>query len=151
MTLLRWSTFLLAFLIVTHSPALLDLWISSDVICSTVAFSPLGNVVSVSDDFLSNLQWDVSFHCIAYDYSLADWEGLHDHLRDIPCKDIFKLSASIAASEFSECVQVGINVYVLHHKYQVKPHSSPCSSAACAAAIVHRNPFFHLNQQNKSF
>ena len=37
-----------------------------------------------------------------------------------------------------------------HHKYQVKPHSSPLFSAACAAAIVHRNYFFCLYQQNKS-
>ena len=30
------------------------------------------------------------------------------------------------------------------------PHSSPWFSAACAAAIVHRNHFFRLYQQNKS-
>ena len=35
-------------------------------------------------------------------------------------------------------------------KYQVKPHSSPWFSAACAAAIVHRNHFFHLYQGEKS-
>ena len=34
-------------------------------------------------------------------------------------------------------------------KYQVKPHSFPCFSAACAATIAHRNHFFHLYQQNK--
>ena len=32
----------------------------------------------------------------------------------------------------------------------MKPHSSPWFSAACAAAIVHRNHFFWLYQQNKS-
>ena len=37
-----------------------------------------------------------------------------------------------------------------HRKYQVKPHASPWFSAAFAAAIVHRNHFFHLYQQNKS-
>ena len=36
-------------------------------------------------------------------------------------------------------------------KYQFKPHLSPWFSAACAAAIVHRNHFFHLHQRNKSF
>ena len=44
----------------SHSPALLDLFISSDAsICSTIAFPPLGNsdhVVSVSIDFPSNSQ-----------------------------------------------------------------------------------------------
>ena len=87
---------------------------------------------------------------MAYDYSRADWDGLRDHLRDVPWEDIFKLSASTAASEFCEWIQVGIDVYIPHRKYQVKPHSSPWFSAACAAAIVHRNHFFHLYQQNKS-
>ena len=65
-------------------------------------------------------------------------------------EDSFRLSASAAASEFCEWVQVGIDVYIPHRKYQVKPHSSPWFSAACAAAIVHRNHFFHLYQKDKS-
>ena len=72
----------------SHSPALLDLFISSDVsICSRMAFLPLGNsghvVLSVFIDFPSNLQRDAAFHRIAYDYSRADWDVLRDHLRDI--------------------------------------------------------------------
>ena len=139
----------------SHSPALLDLFISSDAsICSTMAFPPLGNsdhvVVSVSIDFPINSKQDTLFHRMAYDYSHADWDGLRDHLRDVPWEDIFKLSASAAASEFCEWVQVGIDVYIPHRKYQVKPHSSPWFSAACAAAIVHKNHFFRLYQQNKS-
>ena len=63
---------------------------------------------------------------------------------------ILELSASAAASEFCEWVQVGIEVYILHRKYQVNPHSSPWFSAACAAAIVHRNHFLRLYQKNKS-
>ena len=59
-------------------------------------------------------------------------------------------SASASASEFCGCVQVGIDVYIPHPKYQTKPHSSPWFLAACAAAIVHRNHFFRLYQQNKS-
>ena len=139
----------------SHSPALLDLFLSLDAsICSTMAFPPLRNsdhvVVSVSIDVPSNSQWDAPFHRIAYDYSRADWNGLCDHLRDVPWEDIFKLSASTAASEFCEWVQVGIDVYIPHCKYQVKPHSSPWFSAACAAAIVHRNHFFRLYQKDKS-
>ena len=99
-------------------------------------------VVSVSIDFPSNSLRDAPFHHIAYDYSRADWDGLRDHLRDVPWEDIFNLSASAAASEFFEWVQVGIDVYIPHRKYQVKPHSFPWFSAACAAAIVHRNHFF---------
>ena len=132
-----------------HSTALLDLFISSDAsICSTMAFPPLGNsdyvVVPVSINFPSDSQRDAPFHRIAYDYSRADWDGLHDHLRHVLWEDIFKLSVSAAASEFCEWVQVGIDVYIPHRKYQVKPHSSPWFSAACAAAIVHRNHFFFL-------
>ena len=47
-------------------------------------------------------------------------------------------------------VQFGIDVYIPHHKYQVKHHSSPWCSAGFAAAIIYRNHFFHLYQQNKS-
>ena len=60
-----------------HSPAILDLFISSDASsCSAMACSPLGNsahvVVSVSIDFPSNSQQDAPFHCIACDYFRAD-------------------------------------------------------------------------------
>ena len=82
------------------------------------------------------LQFPLTFHqihCITYEYSHADWDGLCDYLRDVPWEDIFKLGASTAASEFCEWVQVGIDVYIPHRKYQVKPHSSPWFSAGCAA------------------
>ena len=89
----------------SHSPVLLDLFISSDaIICSTMAFPTLGNsdhvVVSVSIVFPSNSQRDAPFHRIAFDYSRADWDGLRDHLRDVSWEDIFKFGASPAASEF---------------------------------------------------
>ena len=41
-------------------------------------------VVSVCIDFPLNCKQDALFHCTAYDYSRADWDGLHDHLRDFP-------------------------------------------------------------------
>ena len=54
----------------SHTPALLDLFLSSDAsACSPMAFPPLENsdhvVVSVSSDFPSNSQWDVPFCCRA--------------------------------------------------------------------------------------
>ena len=92
-----------------------------------MAFSPLGNsdhvVVSVSIDFPINSKQDALFHHIMYDYSLADWDGPCDHLRDYYGRISFSTSA--AASEFCEQVQVGIDLYTPHCKYQVKPHSSP--------------------------
>ena len=107
-------------------------------------------VVSVSIDFLSNSQRDALFYRIAYDYSRADRDSLCDHFRDVPWEYIFKLGASAASSEFYEWVQVRIDVYIRHRKYQVKRHSSPWFSAACAAPIVYRNQFFSLYQKYKS-
>ena len=97
----------------SHSPALLDFFLSSDAsICSTMAFSPLGNsdhvVVSVSTDFPSDSKQDPPFRCKAYDYFHANWDGLRDHLRDVSWEDIFKLNPFAIASEFCEWVQVGI-------------------------------------------
>ena len=111
----------------SHSPALLDFFLSSSTsFCSTMAFPPLENsdhvVVSGSIDFPSNSQWDAPFHCIAYDYSFADWDGLCYCLRDVPWEDIFELGASAAGSEFCEWVQVRTDVCIRHRKYQVKPH-----------------------------
>ena len=96
-----------------------------------MTFPPLGNSdhVVVSIDFPINSKQDNLFHCVAYDYSCADWDGLCDQLRDVPWEDIFKLSASAAAIEFCEWVQVGIDVYIPLRKYQVQPHSSPWFSA----------------------
>ena len=109
----------------SHSPTLLDFFLSSDSsFCSTKAFPLLGNsdhvVVTVSIDFPSNTKRNASFHRLAFDYSCADRDGLI-----VPWEDIFKLRTSVAASEFCEWVQVEIDVYIPHRKYQVKPHSSP--------------------------
>ena len=71
-----------------------------------------------------------------------------DHLRDVPWEDIVKLGSSAAANKFFQWVQVGIDVYIPRRKYQVNSHSSPLVSAACAAAIVHRNHFFCTKRIN---
>ena len=130
----------------SHSPALLDFFLSSDAsICSTMAFRPLGNsdhvVVSVSNDFPTNSQLDVQFYGIAYDYSCADCDGLRDHLRDVPWEDKLLLVNFVSGFRF-ELMYISLI-------YHVKPHSSPWFSAACAAAIVHRNHFFCLYQRFK--
>ena len=43
-----------------------------------------------------------------------------------------------------------IYIYIPHRKYQIKSHSSPWFSAACAVGIVHRNHIFRLYQKDKS-
>ena len=157
MTLLRWLIFLLRSQTDFHSPYSCSfVSISSDaIICSTVAFPPLGNfdhvVVSVSIDFPSNSQWDGRFHCMHNFWLFSCWLGWSSwSLRNFPLEDIFKLGASAAASEFCEWVQGGIDVYIPHRKWQVKPQLSLCFSGACAAAIVHRNHFFRFYQKEKS-
>ena len=109
-------------------------------------FSSIGKFWScccLSFHWLSNkLKTRCSISSHSYDYSCADWDDLHDHLRDVPWDDIIKPSPSAATSEFCEWVQVEIDVYIPHRKYQVKPQSSPWFSSACAGAIVQRNHFF---------
>ena len=68
----------------SHSPALLDLFISSDPsIYSTVTFTPLGNSDNVAVSDSRTPKGDAHFHHIAYDISRADWDGLRDHVRNI--------------------------------------------------------------------
>ena len=59
-------------------------------------FPPLGNsgdvAVSVSINFPSNSQRHAWFHCIAYNFSRANWDDdLRDHLRYVPWKDMLLL------------------------------------------------------------
>ena len=42
-----------------------------------------------------------------------------------------------------------IYIYFPHRNYQVKPHSSPWFSAACAAAVFHRNHFGQASNRCK--
>ena len=113
MTLLRWLTFLLKSqnVILTVLLCWLDLFLFPDAsICSIKVFLPFRNsghvVFSVSIHFPSYSQQDALFHYISYDYCHADWDGLHDHLRNVPWEDIFKLSSSAGASKFFEWVEV---------------------------------------------
>ena len=48
-------------------------------------------IFSVSIDFPINSKQCASFHYVGYDESLADWDGLLDHLRDVPWGNIFNL------------------------------------------------------------
>ena len=89
-----------------------------------------------SFSFHQTQKWDALLLQIAY-YYCANWGGLCDHLRDVPWKYIFKLSASATARKFCDSVVVGIDVYIPHHKFKVNSHSSLWFSAACAAARVH--------------
>ena len=137
------------------NPGLLDLFICSDAsIYSTMAYPALGNsdlvFVSISVDLPSNSKRDAQFQRKTYDYSPADWDGLRDHFRGVSWENISKFSAPAPVSPFFEWVQVGIYVYIPHCKNHVKTYLSPWFLRNCAAAIIHRNYFFRLYQENES-
>ena len=111
MTLVRWLTFLLESLTVTLIIVLL--------FCIYLFHMMLVFVLqrfSLHWEILIMWKQDALFQCIGYDNSRTDWDDLHDHLRDVPWEDIFKLNASVAASEFCEWAQVRIDLYIIVHR-----------------------------------
>ena len=93
MTLLRWLTFQLR----SHTviPTVLLFWMFLFLLILVFVLQWLSLcwkilIMLLSIAFPSNSQQDAPFHCIAYDYSCADWGSFQDHLRYFPCKDIFK-------------------------------------------------------------
>ena len=121
----------------SHSPPLLDSFFSSDAsICSTIALPPLKYsdhiVISVSIDFPSHSKQDAPFHCIAYNYSCANWGGLCDHLRDVP-EIFFNLSASVAASELCD----GFKLEVMYIYINISGQASLVSMAFSCLYCCH--------------
>ena len=104
MTLLRWLTFLLG----SQTVILIVLlfWISFFLV--TLVFVLLWFSLHWEILIILLSQFPLTFHQIhngmprfyrtAYDYSRADWDGLPDHMGDVPWQDIFKLGASAAVS-----------------------------------------------------
>ena len=108
----------------------LELFISSNPrICPTGTLRRLGKsdhvAISVSTDLSSNSNRDTPFHCRTYDKFCTDTDDRRDYLTDFPWKDIFKPVFSAPVTEFCEWVQVVIDVYISHCKYQIKHHLSP--------------------------
>ena len=130
----------------SHSPALLDLFLSSDAsICSTMASLHWEILIMLLSRFPLTFQLTQN-RIPPFIVRLMTILLVIGMVFVIICsrEDSFRLSASAAASEFCEWVQVGIYLYIPHRKYQVNPHSSLSFSLACAAAIVHISHFFGL-------
>ena len=109
----------------SHSPTILDLFFSYDVIIYyPVDFPPQRIfdrvVVSVSIDSPSNSKRDTIFHHKVYNYSRANQYGLPNNMRVVPCEDVLKLGASFIGTEFCILVHVTIGLNILHHKHQDK-------------------------------
>ena len=104
-------------------------------------------VISLSIDIPLKSKGDALFYYKHLDYSCADWMVF------ATVKEMFHGRISLIWTLYC-CfqillVQVNIDVYITHHKYQVKPHLYAFLSAAFSAAMSHRNHFFGLHQQNK--
>ena len=71
-------------------------------------------------DFPSNSELDAPFYCIAYDWDRVDWDGIRDHLKDVPWEDIFKLSFSTGGGEFCDSFRLELSsdwnwcIYLTH-------------------------------------
>ena len=89
-----------------------------------------------------------TYYRTSYNYLNGDWDSFHDFHRDAPLDNFFSLSADNCEAEITKWIQSGIESFVPHRRFQVKPHSSPWFSAACAAAISHRNHFFRQYCRN---
>ena len=156
MTFLRWLTFLLGFQTVILTVLLF--WIYFFPLTLVFVLQWLSLHWEILVIFLS--QFSLSFHHIhngmphfvAYLMTILvliemvfviTWEMFHGRI-------LLNSVLLLLLVKFCECVQVEIHVYISHQKYQVKSHSSPWFSAACAAPIVYKNHFFCLYQKDKS-
>ena len=104
-------------------------------------------VVGVDMQFVVKSTNEHPYHRTVYSHTKADWNGLIDHLRDMPWLGIFKHDATYAAKEITEWVEIDIDCYIPCRKFQLKPHSSPWFTP-CAASIAHCNHHFHQYHQN---
>ena len=79
--------------------------------------------VIFTDFYPSYSKGGASFHPAGFNCSFCSLGWFFDHVRDFLWEDVFNLGASAIASEFNRWVQVGIYVYILDFKYQLKSQS----------------------------
>ena len=132
---------------------LLDLFLTSDPEAHQhVVSSPLGNsdhcVVTVTCRNNFSIA-SVPFHRTVYQYAKADWSGLRTFFSQIPWNQLPKDSDK-AAHEVAEWISVGMKVYIPSRTFQQKPHSQPWFTPECAAAISHRNHYFHRYHSDRT-
>ena len=92
----------------------------------------------------------VPFHRTVYRYSKADWCGFRSFLSQVAENLIISDDVHKSAQELSEWLQIGMQAYIPHRSYQVKPHSQPWFTPECAAATCQRNHFFHQYRRNRN-
>ena len=131
-----------------HFPSLLDLFLTSvPEFCTPTRLPLLGSsdhcVVSLTIDMPSKCSHEVAFHGTSYRYAQADWDNIRSYISDGLFNLFFRFRASKLTSLVSDWIRNGIELFIPHKTYQQKHHSQPWFTATCAAAICHRNHFFH--------
>ena len=132
---------------------LLDLFLTSHPeIHEHFVSSPLGNsdhcVVTVKCKTNISIA-SVPFHRTVYRYSKADWCNLRSFFSQIPWNSLPN-DCDQAAREVAEWISIGMKVYIPSRTFQQKPHSQPWFTPECAAAIAHRNHFFHRYHRDRT-
>ena len=89
------------------------------------------------------------FHRTIYRYADADWDSFRTFIADSPRHHIFKRHPTKVTSLITDRISEGMNLFIPHKKYQQKPGSQPWFTPGCAAAIAHRNHYFHLYNSNR--
>ena len=137
-----------------HFPNLLDLFLTTcPDACTQSVHSPLGSsdhcLIQVKIEAKCKVTADAPFHRTVFRYSQADWDGFRSFLSDIPLSYIFSHGSPKIASLLSDWISVGMECYIPSKTFQLKPNSQPWFTPECAAAIAHRNHFFHLYHRNR--
>ena len=126
----------------SHSPALLDLFLSHDAICSTMAFPPLSQFPLTFHHMRNGMP-----HFIALLMTILVLIGT----LFVIIWDMFHGRISLNTVLLLLLLNV-LSGFRLQLRYinQVKPHPSPWFSSASTAVMGHRNHFLCFYQKDKS-
>ena len=107
-----------------HNPYLLDLFLCSNLVkCSVSPHPSLGTsdhlVTSVDFDFMVKSTNEHPYHHNVYSFNKADWDCFRDYLQDVPWLGIFRHNVNKAGKEISDWIQIGIDCFIPHRKYQL--------------------------------
>ena len=112
--------------------------------CFAKVLPPIGNsnhsIVSVSVSYSSPSATFKPFHRTVQ-FGKADWDGFRCFLADVPWSSVLSLGPALAADELSHWMNLGMEIYIPSRTYQIRAHSQPWYTPACAAAIAHCNHF----------
>ena len=106
--------------------------------CSVVDFPPL-----VNPDYLVPFRTLLSGNII---FVLLSWFLLLYQI--FLCENLFDLGASAGVCDFCELVQIGLDLYIFHRKYQSKSFSSPWFSATCVAVCTNKRDLVSYMQSS---